>query len=416
MVIHALRAFRHRNFRLFFYGQSLSLIGTWIQHIAMSWLVYRMTGSAFLLGLAAFAGQIPILLLAPLGGVWADRFDRRKLLMATQALAMAQGLALGLLAYSGLIQVWHIIVMLMALGVIMALDTPLRQTFVPEIVPAKEDLPAAIAFNGFMQNTGRMIGPTIAGMLLIYFSEAFCFFVNGVSKIAVIIAILQMNVVPNVRASRQSSLLRGLAEGLRYAWDIVPIRLLLPMMALISFMATPYQTLLPIFAKETFRGGADTLGFLMGAAGFGSLLAPVYLASRREVRGLTRIVLGGVLLTGVMLMIFAYSHLLWLSLVMIALTGLGIILAAQAISTILQTIVDDDMRGRTMSLFTVAFLGVSPLGSLAAGALANAVGAEHTLFIGGACCVLGAFVLWRQLPRLRANIRPIYVRRGIIQE
>ena len=415
-MIHALRAFRHRNFRLFFYGQSLSLVGTWIQQIAMSWLVYRMTGSAFLLGLAAFAGQVPILLLAPLGGIWADRFDRSKLLMATQALAMVQALGLGLLTYTGLIQVWHIIAMATALGIIMALDTPLRQTFVAQMVPSKEDLPAAIAFNGFMQNTGRMIGPTIAGMLLVYFSEAFCFLVNGVSKIAVIIAILQMNVAPNVRTSSKSSLVRGLAEGIRYAWDLVPIRLLLPMMALISFMATPYQTLLPIFAKETFGGGAHTLGFLMGAAGFGCVLAPIYLASRREVRGLTRRVLGGILLTGITLMIFAYSQLLWVSLAMIAGTGLGIILAAQAINTIFQTIVDDEMRGRIMSLFTVAFLGVSPLGSLAAGALANAIGAEHTLLIGGAGCVLGGVVLWRQLPRLRAGIRPIYVRLGIIQE
>jgi MFS family permease len=415
-VIHTLRAFRHRNFRLFFYGQSLSLIGTWIQQIAMAWLVYRMTGSAFLLGLAAFAGQIPILLLAPLGGIWADRYDRRKLLMATQALAMAQALALALLTYTGLIQVWHIIAMAAALGVIMAFDTPLRQTFVPQMVPSKEDLPAAIAFNGFMQNTGRMIGPTIAGMLLVYFSEAFCFLVNGVSKIAVIIAIVQMNVAPNVRTPGKASLLRGLAEGIRYAWDLVPIRLLLPMMALISFMATPYQTLLPIFAKEIFGGGAHTLGFLMGAAGFGSVLAPVYLASRREVRGLTRLVLGGMLLTGATLMLFAYSQLLWLSMVMIALTGLGIIMAVQAISTIFQTIVDDEMRGRIMSLFTVAFLGVSPVGSLAAGALAAAIGAEHTLFVGGACCVIGGIVLWRQLPRLRANIRPIYIRLGIIQE
>jgi MFS family permease len=415
-VIHALRAFRHRNFRLFFYGQSLSLIGSWIQQIAMSWLVYRMTGSPFLLGLAAFAGQFPILILAPLGGIWADRFDLRKLLLATQVLAMLQGLALALLTYTGRIQVWHIIVMATALGVIMALDTPLRQTFVPQMVPAKEDMPAAIAFNGFMQNAGRMIGPTIAGMLLIYFSEASCFLINGISKIAVIIAIFLTSVAPNTRPSGHPSLLRGLTEGIRYAWDLVPIRLLLPILALISFMATPYQTLLPIFAKETFSGGADTLGFLMGAAGFGSLLSPIYLASRRDVRGLTRVLLGGMLLTGVTLMIFAYSHLLWLSMVLIAFTGLGIILAAQAVGTIFQTIVEDGMRGRLMSFFTAAFLGIAPLGSLAAGSLAQAVGAEHTLFIGGACCVAGAIALWRQLPRLRANIRPIYIRLGIIQE
>jgi len=414
--MHALRAFQYRNFRLFFYGQSLSLVGTWIQQIAMAWLVYRLTGSAFLLGLAAFAGQFPIFVLAPLGGVWADRFDRRKLLLVTQALAMVQALFLAALVHTGLIQVWHIIVMAAVLGVIMAVDTPLRQTFVPQLVAAKEDLPAAIAFNGFMQNTGRMIGPTIAGMLLVYFSEAFCFFINGISKLAVIAAILMMALAPEPRVPGGSSLLRGLMEGVRYAWDVVPIRLLLPMMALVSFMATPYQTLLPIYAKEIFGGGAHTLGFLMGAAGLGSLLSPIYMASRREVRGLTRLVLGGMLLTAVTLFVFAYSRQLWLSMLMIACTGLGIILAAQAISTIFQTIVDDSMRGRIMSLFTVAFLGVSPLGSLVAGALANAVGAQHTLAIGAGCSLLGAGVLWRQLPRLRANIRPIYVRLGIIQE
>lgn len=415
-MIHALRAFRHRNFRLFFCGQSLSLVGTWIQQIAMIWLIYRMTGSAFLLGLTAFAGQFPILVLAPLGGIWADRFDRRKLLLATQALAMVQGLALALLAHTGLIQVWHVVAMAAALGVIMALDTPLRQSFVPQMVPAQEDMPAAIVFNGFMQNTGRMIGPAIAGVLLVYFSEAFCFLINGVSKIAVIVAILQMTLAPNVRAAGKSSLLRGLADGIRYAWDVVPIRLMLPMMALISFMATPYQTLLPIYAREIFGGNADTLGFLMGAAGFGSLAAPVYLASRRDVRGLTRVLLGAMLLTGATLAAFAYSQLLSLSMALIAFTGLGIILFAQAVSVIFQTIVADEMRGRIMSLFTVAFLGVSPLGSLAAGALAHAIGAQHTLGVGGACCLAGAIVLWRQLPRLRANIRPIYVRLGIIQE
>ena len=303
-----------------------------------------------------------------------------------------------------------------SLGMIMALDVPLRQTFVPHIVSSKEDMPAAIAFNGFMMNAGRMLGPSIAGMLLVYFSEASCFLINGISKIAVVVAVMMTDATPIVRASARPSLLRGLTEGVRYAWDLVPIRLLLPVLALVSFMATPYQTLLPIFAKQTFGGGAGMLGLLMGAAGFGSLLAPVYLASRREVRGLMRVLLGGMLLTGVTLMIFAYSNLLWLSMVLIALTGLGVILAAQAVGTIFQTIVADNMRGRIMSFFTVAFLGVSPLGSLAAGALANAIGAEHTLCIGGACCVAGAFVLWRQLPRLRANIRPIYIRLGIIQE
>lgn len=415
-MIHALRAFRYRNFRLFFAGQSLSLIGTWIQQIAMAWLVYRLTASPFLLGLTAFAGQFPILLLAPLGGLWADRFDRRRLLMATQIMAMVHALLLALLSYTGLVQVWHLIAMAAILGMIMALDTPVRQTFVPLIVPSKEDLPAAIAFNGFMQNAGRMIGPTIAGALLVYFSEDACFLINGLSKIAVVAAVYLTHAKSPPRARSDASVLRSLTEGARYAWDVVPIRLMLPMVALVSFMATPYQTLLPIYAKEIFSGGAHTLGFLMGAAGLGSLIAPVYLASRREVRGLSRVLLGGVLLVGVAVTVFAYSHLMWLSLLMIALTGLGIMLTAQTVSTVMQTIIEDDMRGRVMALFTMAFLGVAPVGSLLAGWLATHIGAEHTLAAGGVCCLLGAAAYWRGMPLLRANIRPIYIRLGIIQE
>jgi MFS family permease len=416
VAIHALRAFRHRNFRYYFCGQSLSMVGTWIQQIAMSWLVYRLTDSPFLLVVTAFSAQIPILVLGALGGVWSDRVDRHKLMVATQILAMVQGLALAALTYAGAIEVWHIIALATVLGVITAIDMPLRQTFVAQMVPAKEDLPAAIAFNGFMMNAGRMIGPAIAGALLIYFSEAFCFLINAISKIAALAAILALTVVPNVREANRKSVIGGLAQGLHYAWHVVPIRILLPVAALLGFMVTPYQTLLPVYAKEIIGGGPEMLGILMAAAGFGSLLAPIYHASRRDVRGLARIVLGGLLVTGVALMVFAYSRNLWLAMPMLALTGLGVILSAQAIVTIMQTIVDDAMRGRIMSLFTVAFMGISPLGSLAAGAMAHVVGAEATLFTGGVCCCLGAVVLLRQMPRLRANIRPIYVKLGIVQE
>ena len=383
-MIHALRAFRYRNFRLYFFGQSLSLLGTWIQQVAMSWLVYRMTGSAFLLGVTAFASQVPILIFAPLGGLWADRFDRRKLLIATQLLALLQAMVLALLTYLGSIEVWHVLVMAVLLGIVMATDTPVRQSFVSELVPAKQDLPAAIAMNGFVQNAGRMIGPSIAGILIAVSSEAFCFLANGLSKIAVVVIVALMQI--DVRATKAASapILRGLKEGVLYAAGLVPIRLLLPIVALVSFMATPYQALMPIFAAEVFQGDARMLGFLIGAA-----------------------------LAGVSLMIFAESTLLWLSLAAIMLTGFGIILVGMGVSMILQTIVADEKRGRVMSFFTVAFLGMSPLGSLAAGSLAHAIGAGHTLFIGGAFCVIGAIVLWRQLPLLRARIREIYLEIGI---
>ena len=414
-MIHALRAFRYRNFRLYFYGQSMSLLGTWIQQVAMSWLVYRMTGSAFLLGVTAFASQAPILIFAPLGGLWADRFDRRKLLIASQLLALVQALALALLAYTGSIQVWHILVMAVLLGIVMATDTPVRQSFVYELVPAKQDLPAAIAMNGFVQNAGRMIGPSIAGILIAISSEAFCFLVNGVSKIAVVVIVALMQI--DVRAAKAAStpILRGLKEGVVYATGLVPIRLLLPIVALVSFMATPYQALMPIFAAEVFQGDARMLGFLIGAAGFGGSSGLIYLASRKDVRGLASHIVLGAALAGASLMVFAESKLLWLSLAAIMLTGFGIILVGMGTSMILQTIVADEKRGRVMSFFTVAFLGMGPLGSLAAGSLAHAIGAGHTLFIGGALCVAGALVLWRQLPRLRARIREIYLRIGVIE-
>ena len=413
-MIHALRAFRYRNFRLYFFGQSLSLLGTWIQQVAMSWLVYRLTGSAFLLGVTAFASQIPILIFAPLGGVWADRFDRRKLLIATQALALVQAMAMALLTYTNQLEVWHILVMAVLLGIVMATDTPVRQSFVSELVPAKGDLPGAIAMNGFVQNAGRMIGPSLAGLLIAVSSEAFCFFANGVSKIAVIVIVALMQI--DVRATKSASapLLRGLKDGAAYAAGLLPVRLLLPMVALISFMASPYQALMPIFAAEVFKGDARMLGFLIGAAGLGGSSGLVYLASRRDVRGLARHIVFGALLTGASLMVFGASTFLWLSLTAIMLTGFGIILVAMGTSMILQTIVADEKRGRVMSFFTVAFLGMSPLGSFVAGALAHKIGAGHTLFAGGVSCVIGAVLLWRELPRLRSHMREIYTRIGII--
>ncbi|MEK6592687.1 MAG: MFS transporter [Pseudomonadota bacterium] len=413
---HTLRAFRHRNYRLFFYGQSLSVIGTWIQLIAMSWLVYRLTGSAWLLGVTGFAGQIAILLFAPFGGIWADRFDRRKLLIVTQGLAMVQGLLLAGLGYAGAIEVWHIIVMATLLGVVMAFDTPIRQSFTSEMVPDQRDLPSALAFNGFMQNSGRMIGPTIAGLLLAVTSEAFCFLVNGISKIAVVTSILLMVIPARPKSATAARVWHGMREGMVYAWNIVPIRVLLPMLALVSVTATPYQTLMPIFAAEVYAGGAETLGFLVGAAGLGGVVGMLYLASRRDVRGLTRWPVYASGIAGMALILFAYSQLLWFSLAMIAVAGFGIIVTAMSVSTVFQTIVEDQKRGRVMSFFTMAFLGMQPVGSLLAGALASWIGATHTLAAGGACCIAGALVLWRKLPLLRLHIRPIYIRLGIIDE
>jgi MFS family permease len=415
-MIHSLRAFHHRNFRLFFYGQSVSLIGTWTQQIAMLWLVYRLTHSAFLLGVTGFASQIAILVFAPFGGIWSDRLDRRRMLLVTQSLFLLQGLILALLTYTHLIQVWHVIAMALLLGLVMAFDTPIRQAFLPQMVPSKADLPSAIAFNAFMQNAGRLIGPTIAGFLIAWAGEGFCFLLNGISKFAVIAAVLQMVVARHQPRATKTSVVKDFAEGVAYCWNVVPIRMLLPLLALVSFMASPYATLMPIFAKEVFHGGAKTMGFLIGAAGFGALVGMIWLAARKSVRGLSRMIICTTALAGISLMVFSYSRLLWLALPAMALAGFGIVVTAMSVSMILQTIVDDDKRGRVMSFFTISFLGMTPLGSLAAGALASAIGAPHTLAIGGACCVAGAWVLRHKLPQFRIHLRPIYVRLGIIAD
>lgn len=409
---HALRAFRHRNYRLFFSGQLLSLIGTWIQQLATGWLVYRLTGSAWLLGVTAFASQIAMLVLAPFGGLWADRVDRRKLLVVTQALSMAQGLGLAALAYSGLIEVWHIVAMAGLLGIVMAFDMPIRHSFTLEMVPDKADLPSAIAFNGFMQNTGRMVGPAIAGMLLHVSSEAFCFLLNGLSKIAVIAAILAMN-VRSARRAPGGGLWASLKEGARYARALAPARWLLPVLAIVSFAVLPYQALMPIFAAEVFSGGADTLGFLMGAAGIGGVLGLLSLAARQQVEGLARWTVAGAALAGGALIAFAYSPVLPLSLLLIGAVGFGMMLTAMSVSTILQTVSEDTRRGRVMSFYTMAFMGMQPVGSLTAGALASWIGARHTLAVAGLCAALCAYGLWRGLPRLGAELAPLYRALGI---
>lgn len=415
-MIHSLRAFRHRNFRLFFLGQSLGVIGYWVQQIAMSWLVYRLTGSAWLLGVTAFAGQIAVLVLAPFGGLWADRVERRKLLLATQSAAAVPAFTLAALAYFDVIAVWHVIVMASALGVVMAVDAPIRQSFLPEMVPVREDLPSAIAFNSGMYNAARMIGPSIAGVLLTVSSEAFCFLVNGVTKVFALLPLFMMVIAARERPPAHASIWRGFRHGAAYAWGLVPVRLLLPVVALVSFMATPYQALMPIFAAEVFAGGADTLGFLIGAAGVGGICGILCLASRREMRGLLRWIVAACGSAGAALAVFSYSTHFALSLAVMVVAGAGIVITVNGISTITMTIVEDDMRGRVMGFYSMAFLGMYPVGSLAAGAAASWIGAAHTLAAGGIACMLGALWLARELPRLRRQIRPIYVRLGIINE
>jgi MFS family permease len=393
----AVRAMRHRNFRLFFGGQVLAYVGLWIQQIAMSWLVYRLTGSAFLLGLTGFASQIAILFVAPFGGVWADHFDRRKLLLGAQSVALVQALSLAYLVWSGAVAVWHIILLALLWGLVDALEKPARQSFFVELVD-RQDLPNAIALNSFVFNAGRFVGPSVAGILLSAFGEVVCFLINALGYAAAMGALLMIR-APRREVTRHSAgLLHSLKEGASYALGFPPTRALLALVAMLGFAITPYTVLMPIFAAEVFDGGAATLGYLLGAAGFGALAAAAYLASRRSVRGLPRVVVLTASAAGISLMLFSYSHTFWFSLMLMGLTGFGVIVTAASCNTILQTIVPDDKRGRMISFHIMAFLGAAPVGNLIAGALARQVGASHTLFIGGALCTAAAIVFGFKLP------------------
>lgn len=412
----ALRAFKHPNFRLFFAGQSISLIGTWIHTMTMSWMVYRLSGSAFLLGLTGFATMAPIFFFSPLGGLAADRFNRQKLLIVTQCLACIHAIVMAALAYAELLSAWHVIALAGVIGMIQAADTPLRQTFLPELVPAREDLPSAVAFGAFMQQSGRLIGPTIAGLLLAFWNEAACFLVNGISKLAVITAVAVMQLPKQTQHPQAKKMGSAFAEGLRYAWQTVPVRILLPTLAAASFLVAPYQSLMPIFAAEIFHGGADTLGWLMGAAGIGGATSVVAMASRKDVRGLARIILIATLTAGLGLIAFSMTRSFWVGMALMPLIGAGMLAVITGTSTVIQVIVDDAKRGRVMSLFTMSFLGMMPMGSLAAGIVAESLGAPLTLGIFGALCVLAALVYWAKMPVLRAHMREHYIRLGIIKE
>jgi MFS family permease len=408
-----LRALRHRNFALFLGGQVCSLIGYWIQQIALAWLVYRLTGSATLLGMLAFASNLPVLLLAPFAGLWSDRFNRHRMMLATQVLEMLQAVALTALAFSGVIEIWHIIVLTMLLGVCVAVELPVRHAYLIELIGDKQDLSNAVAVMSLTGNCGRLAGPVLAGLLIGWFSEATCFLINALTYIAVLASFAFIRVGPQQHAESHAPALHGLKEGLVYAWRTVPIRFLLTLLALIALTAAPYNTLMPAVVHEAFAGNAETLGFLVGAAGMGAIFGTLVLASRRNVRGLVRFIVAAALVSGSALIALSWSRWLALSLVLMAVIGFGILVISVAVNIILQTIVDDDKRGRVMSLYTAAFLGVVPFGGLIAGVLADHVGATNTLLAGGVICVLAALCMTRQLPLVRQHLRPIYTRLGI---
>jgi MFS family permease len=412
---HAWRALRHRNFRLFFAGQSISLIGTWMTRVATSWLVYRLTGSALLLGVVGFAGQIPTFVLAPFAGVWVDRLDRRNLLVWTQALAGVQSLALAALTLAKVITIREIIWLSALQGLINAFDMPGRQAFLVQMVEDKQDLGNAIALNSSMVNLARLVGPALAGLVIAAAGEGYCFAIDGTSYLAVIASLLMMRVAvaPAKRALR--SMFGQLKEGWNYVSGFRPIRTILLLFALISLMGMPFMVLMPIFASQVLHGGPHTLGFLLGASGVGALISAISLALRKTVRGLTTMIQISAALFGVALIGFGLSRILPLSMFLMLIVGFGMMQGLAASNTVIQTLVPEDKRGRVMSYYTMAFVGMAPFGSLLAGGLAHRLGAPHAVMITGAFCIAGAVWFSTQLKSIRQIMRPIYVEMGIIR-
>jgi MFS family permease len=410
------RSLKYRNYKLFFSGQSISLIGTWMQRIAMPWLVYHLTGSAFMLGLVSFGGQIPTFILAPVAGVVTDKFDKYRVLVITQIVSLVQALILAVLALTGVIQVWHIVILSVALGCINAFDVPSRQSFVIEMVDNKEDLGNAIALNSMMFNGARIIGPSIAGLILATAGEGICFLLNAVSFIFVIVSLLMMRITPAPRKTKQGNLLSELKEGMRYASGFAPIKHLLILLSVISLMGASYQVIMPVFAKEVLKGGSGTYGFLMGSAGMGALFGALYLASRETVIKLGRIIPAAAVLFGISLVVLSFTTYLPVSLILMVFVGLGMMMNTAACNTVLQTITEDDKRGRVMSFYTMAIMGTAPFGSLLLGSLARLIGTPDAIFISGLSTVLAAWFFYRKLPELKRVVRPVYVRMGLIPE
>ena len=411
---HAWRALRHRNFQLFVSGQSISLIGTWMTRLATSWLVYRLTHSAMLLGIVGFAGQIPTFLLAPFAGVLIERMDRRKLLVWTQALAAVQSLALAALTLAHRITIHEIVALSILQGVINAFDMPGRQSFLVQMVESREDLSNAIAINSSMVNAARLIGPALAGIVIAAFGEGWCFAIDGVSYFAVIVSLLMMSVPSRALHRATVGMVEQLKEGWSYVSTFRPIRTILLLFALLSLMGWPYAVLLPIFAAQVLHGGPHTLGFLTGASGVGALVSALSLAVRKSVRGLTRMIPIAAVVFGVGLVLFGLSHWLWLSMLLMLFVGFGMMQGLACSNTIIQTLVPEDKRSRVMSYYTMAFVGMAPFGSLLAGSLAHWVGAPKTVMFTGAACVLGGIWFTLELPAIRKIIKPIYQELGIL--
>ena len=410
----AFRALRHRNYRLFFAGQAVSLIGTWISRVAIGWLVYRLTDSAFMLGLVSFVGLAPTFVLTPLGGVVADRLSRHRVLLFTQVTLMLTALTLAYFALRGTITVSHVIALGTLQGLCNAFDIPARQAFVMDMVEEHSDLGSAIAMNSMVFNSARLIGPSIAGVLIALFGEGLCFLIDGISFLAVVTALLAMRVSAPAPRLERSHVLRELHEGLAAAFGFAPIRAILLLMALTSLVGMPYIVLMPVFADRVLHGNAITLGFLMAASGVGALCGALLLAMRDSVLGLGRVIAGGGAVFGVALIAFGLSRSFWVSVPVLMVGGFAMMVQGASSNTVVQTIVDDSKRGRVMGFFAMAFMGTMPFGNLLGGTLARHIGAPATVILGGSMCIVAAALFARMLPRLRELARPVYVARGIL--
>lgn len=388
-------------------GQGVSLIGTWTQQTAMSWLVYRITGSTLLLGLVAFSNQIPTLFLGPFAGVVADRWERKRLLLWTQGLSMLQALILATLVLTGAARTWHIIALSLFIGIINAFDIPIRQSFVVQMVEKKEDLGNAIALNSAMFNAARFIGPSLAGILISTVGEGVCFLLNGISYIAVLASLAAIRVAPRQNHNGKAPVLREFYEGIRYAFNFKPIIAILALMSAFGIAGSPYLVLMPAYAKDVLHGGAHTYGFLMSAAGVGALLATMYLASRKNAHGLITIIPAAAVACGLAIGAFALSRNFAVSIICLFLAGFGMMTQIASSNTIIQTIVDEDKRGRIMSLFAMSFMGIMPFGSILAGSVANRIGVQFTLLLGAGLCIIAATIFALKLPMLCKQLKPV---------
>lgn len=403
------RSLKHKNYRLFVEGQSLSLVGTWLQMVALTWLVYKLTDSALMLGIVGFAGQLPMFIVAPFAGVFADRWNRHRMLLITQSFALLQAVLLTVLVFLNIIQIWHIITLSIILGMINAFDMPIRQAFVFDMIEDhKEDIGNAIALNSSMVNAARLAGPSIAGVLIATVGEGWCFLVNSISFVAVVVSLLRMNIKPKPKPVKELKVFTELKEGFTYSFSFLPIKNLILLLAGVSLFSTSITLLAPVFAKNYLHGGADTYGFLIGAYGLGALLGAFYLLNKKNVLGLGKTIILAVLLFGLSLILFSFSRIFFFSTLLMFFSGTGMMLHVASTNTLLQTISAENKRGRVMSFYTMAFRGMSPFGSLIAGSLGSTIGAPATLILSGSVCLIVAFLFYLKLPEIRKFIRPIY--------